>query len=252
MNETIQTILQHRSIREFKERPLTQEELTAIIQSAQAAPSSSFVQAYSIIGIRDPHKKEQLAQLSGNQPYVAKNGHLLVFCLDLHRLALAAELEEVPEEETLTALQSTETFLVGVIDAVLAAQNAVVAAESLGLGTVYIGGLRNQLPQVAELLKTPDRVIPLFAICLGEPADPSATKPRLPVKAIYHEEEYEPDNRAHTDLLREYNLQMSGYYSARTGGKRTEGWTEGIARQLRNPKRLYLKEFLDNRKLPLE
>lgn len=252
MNETIRTLLEHRSIREFKDRALTREEITTIIQSAQAAPSSSFVQAYSIIGVSDPGKKKKLAQLSGNQTYVAQNGHLLVFCLDLHRLALAAELEEVAREDTLTALQSTETFLVGVIDAALAAQNAVVAAESMGLGTVYIGGLRNQLSQAAELLKTPDRVIPLFALCLGEPANPSATKPRLPISAIYHEEEYEPDDRVHKDLLKEYNLLMSGYYTARTGGQRTEGWTEGIARQLRNPKRLYMKEFLESRKLPLE
>ncbi|MNC13269.1 FMN reductase (NADPH) [compost metagenome] len=250
MNETIQTMLQHRSIREFKERPLTREELEAIIQSAQAAPSSSFVQAYSIIGIRNQETKEQLAQLAGNQPYVAHNGHLLVFCLDLHRLELAAGLEGVPVEETLTALQSVETFLVGTIDAALAAQNAVTAAESLGLGTVYIGGLRNQLPQVTELLKTPDRVIPLFALCIGEPAQPSAVKPRLPMAAVYHEEEYRPD-LSHMELLQAYNGQMSRYYTERTAGSRAEGWTGTIARQLKNPKRLYMKELLGSRKLPL-
>ncbi|RAU93474.1 oxygen-insensitive NADPH nitroreductase [Paenibacillus sp. YN15] len=251
MNDTIQILLQHRSIREFKERPLTREELQTIIQSAQAAPSSSFVQAYSIIGIRDPQKKEQLAELAGNQPYVAQNGHLLVFCLDLHRLSLAAELEGVSVEKTLTALQSVETFMVGVIDAALAAQNAVVAAESQGLGTVYIGGLRNRLPEVVELLKTPERVIPLFALCIGEPAQPSAVKPRLPMAAVYHEEEYTED-QAHTELLQAYNAQMSRYYAERTEGKRAEGWTAGIAKQLKNPKRLYMKEFLGSRKLPLE
>lgn len=250
MNDTIQLLLKHCSIREFKERPLTREELEAIIRSAQAAPSSSFVQAYSIIGIRDPGKKNRLAQLSGNQPYVAKNGHLLVFCLDLHRMALAAELEGVPAEETLTALESVETFIVGTIDAALAAQNAVTAAESLGLGTVYIGGLRNQLPQVTELLQTPDRVIPLFALCIGEPALPSAVKPRLPMAAVYHDEQYQPD-LPHKELLQAYNDQMSRYYLERTAGARTEGWTGTIARQLVNPKRLYMKEFLGTRKLPL-
>jgi FMN reductase (NADPH) len=251
VNDTIQLLLQHCSIRQFKERSLTGEELETIIRSAQAAPSSSFVQAYTIIGIRDPEKKQRLAQFSGNQPYVAKNGHLLVFCLDLHRLSLAAELEGVPAEETATALESVETFIVGTIDAALAAQNAVVAAESLGLGTVYIGGLRNQLPQVTELLQTPDRVIPLFALCIGEPEQPSAVKPRLPMAAVYHEEQYQSD-LSHKDLLQDYNGQMSRYYLERTAGNRSEGWTGSIARQLVNPKRLYMKEFLGSRKLPLK
>lgn len=250
MNDAIQTILNHRSIRLYEDRPLTGEQIELIIRCAQAAPTSSFVQAYSIIGITDPERKAKLAELAGNQPYVARNGHLLVFCLDLHRLQTASELENTSLEEVETALASTESFMVGVIDATLASQNAVIAAESMGLGTVYIGGIRNHLTEVTELLQLPDRVAPLFALCIGYPAEPSDTKPRLPMTSVYHPEIY--------GLLREkeglsaYNDVISAYYKNRTGGARQDRWTEMMAKQLKNPKRLYIKEYLKNRRLPLD
>lgn len=252
MNETIRTIVDHRSIRAYEDKPLSDEEIEWIVKSAQAAATSSNVQAYSIIGIKDPATKAKLAQLAGNQPYVARNGHLLVFCLDLHRLLLASRLENVPDGEVEAALSSTETFLVGAIDASLAAQNAVIAAESMGLGTVYIGGLRNQLPQVTELLGTPDRVIPLFGLCIGYPSDRSEKKPRLPLDSIYHEETYEQNDEQALEGIKAYNNVVSDYYKSRTLGQRADRWSQAIAKQLQSPKRLYLKEFLKIKKLPLD
>lgn len=252
MNETIRTLMNHRSIRAYEDKPLTEDEIQQIIRSAQAAPTSSNVQAYSIIGIRNPESKARLAELAGNQPYVARNGHLLVFCLDLHRLLLACELESLTEADIAPFLESTEAFMVGVIDATLAAQNAVIAAESMGLGTVYIGGLRNRLQEVCTLLHTPDRVIPLFALCIGYPSDPSATKPRLPLSSVYHEEQYGSDRGHALEGLQTYNQEMTAYYGGRAAGNRISNWTAGIARQLQAPKRLYIKEFLRTKKLPLQ
>ena len=90
MNETIKIMKHHRSIRSFMEKPLSDEQIQTIVESAQAASTSSYVQAYTIIGIKDAAKKAKLAELAGDQAYVAKNGHFFVFCLDLHRLELAA------------------------------------------------------------------------------------------------------------------------------------------------------------------
>lgn len=250
-NDTIQTLLNHRSIRLYENRPLTDEQIQWIVQSAQAAATSSFVQAYSIIGISDQQKKTKLAELAGNQPYVAENGHLFIFCLDLHRNELAAEMEQIPADEIEVTLNSSETFIVGTVDATLAAQNAVIAAESMGLGTVYIGGLRNNLPEVTALLGIPDRVVPLFGLVVGYPADPSDLKPRLPLRSVYHKEEYLHDDEA-MSLLHQYNKQISTYYAERTGGQRQDRWTEIIARQLKSPKRLYMKQFLKTQRLPLE
>lgn len=91
MNNTIETILNHRSIRSFTDELLTAEEIDTLVKSAQAASTSSYVQAYSIIGVTDKEKKRKLAALAGNQPYVENNGHLFVFCADLYRHKKLAE-----------------------------------------------------------------------------------------------------------------------------------------------------------------
>ncbi|MCD7034751.1 oxygen-insensitive NADPH nitroreductase [Metabacillus sp. GX 13764] len=243
MNETIERMLQHRSIRKFEDRPLSDEEITTIVRSAQAASSSSFVQAYSIIGVKDPVKKQKLSELAGNQQYVAENGHFFVFCADLHRHELLGEKEGAEIE---TALESTEKFMVAVIDAALAAQNAAVAAESMGMGICYIGGLRNHLDGVAEILKTPDRVIPLFGLAVGYPAQNPGVKPRLPIGGVYHEDTYLPDEK-HWEQLEEYNRIVSEYYTGRTAGARSDTWTGQMAAMLSHPSRMYMKEFVNKK-----
>ncbi|WP_053376099.1 oxygen-insensitive NADPH nitroreductase [Paenibacillus sp. FJAT-27812] len=252
MNDTIKMLLNHRSIRSYKDESLTDEQIHHIVQSAQSAATSSYVQAYTIIGVKDASKKEKLAELAGNQAYVAKNGHFFVFCLDLHRLELAAELEGAAAEQIEQALNSTEMFMIGVIDTALAAQNAVIAAESMGLGICYIGGLRNQLDEVSKLLQTPNRVVPLFGLSVGYPANLSDTKPRLPLANVYHEDGYNQDQSELVDQLQAYDQVISSYYSERTGGARKDRWSEAMAKLLQNPKRLYMKRFLNDKNIPLE
>lgn len=252
VNDTIKLLLNHRSIRSYLDKPLTEEQILLIVQSAQAAATSSYVQAYTIIGIKNQQKKDKLAELAGNQAYVAKNGHFLVFCLDLHRLEMAAAIESAMPESVEVALNSTEMFMIGLIDTALAAQNAAIAAESMGLGICYIGGLRNQLKAVSELLQIPDRVIPLFGLSIGYPANFSDQKPRLPISSVYHEDGYNQDQEQLTDQLHAYNQVISSYYSERTQGARSDRWTEAMTRLLQNPKRLYMKQFLMDNKIPLD
>ncbi|WP_338470554.1 oxygen-insensitive NADPH nitroreductase [Niallia sp. XMNu-256] len=241
MNSIIETLLDHRSVRQFEDKPLSKEQIEVIVQSAQAASTSSYIQAYSIIGVTDGEKKQKLAELAGNQGYVAKNGHFFVFCADLYRHELIGEMEQTDVDES---LESTEKFMVMVIDAALAAQNAAVAAESLGLGICYIGGLRNNLPEVCKLLKTPKRVIPLFGLAVGYPEKVNDKKPRLPFSHIYHENEYEQDVSVIKGQLKEYNETISHYYNERTGGKRQETWTGQMANMLSQPRRMYMHEFI--------
>ncbi|WP_026692556.1 oxygen-insensitive NADPH nitroreductase [Peribacillus kribbensis] len=246
MNQIIETILNHRSQRSFEDRPLSDEQISAIVQSAQAASTSSFIQAYSIIGVKDPEKKKKLAALAGSQDYVANNGHLLVFCADLHRHTLISEMEQTDAEESLL---STEKFMVACIDASLAAQNAAIAAESMGLGICYIGGIRNDLKGVAEVLKTPERVIPLFGMVIGYPDEVNDLKPRLPMEHVYMEEEYLQDKEAYKKQLEGYNEMISDYYSSRTGGRRNDTWTGQMAKMLSVPRRMYMKDFVESKKL---
>lgn len=249
MNETITTILNHRSIRHFKDKQLSEEQIKSIVASAQAASTSSFIQAYSIIGIKDMDKKRKLAEIAGNQEYVAQNGHLFVFCADLSRHELIGEMEG---KDVLVSIESTEKFMVALIDAALAAQNAAIAAESMGLGICYIGGIRNNLEAVKELLKTPERVIPLFGMTVGYPERINDQKPRLPLEHVYHEEEYQQDKKVYLRQLQEYDQIISTYYEQRTDGKRKDRWTEQIANMLGNQTRMYMKEFVQKNKMNLK
>ncbi|WP_216829579.1 oxygen-insensitive NADPH nitroreductase [Alkalihalobacterium elongatum] len=244
MNVTIETLLNHKSIRKFQERTLTKEQIETIVKSAQAASTSSFIQAYSIIGVKDKQKKEKLAELAGNQVYVAKNGHFFVFCADIHRHELISDMES---KDLSGSLESMETFMVSLIDTALAAQNASVAAESMGLGVVYIGGIRNNLEEVCKLLKVPKKVIPLFGLAVGYPDQSPDVKPRLPLEHIYHEDSYHENNGVLKEQLLEYNEVISSYYEKRTNGKRKDTWTEQMAQMLSNQKRQYMKEFIQNK-----
>jgi FMN reductase (NADPH) len=240
----IETILDHRSIRKFENKELTEAQIKTIVQSAQAASTSSYVQAYSIIGVKDKQKKARLAELAGGQSYVADNGHFFVFCADLYRHELIAETYN---QESEAVLESTEKFMVAVIDATLAAQNAVLAAESMGLGACYIGGLRNQLSDVCELLKTPSRVLPLFGVAVGYPDHKPDQKQRLPLEHVYHEDEYEQDKAFYYCQLEQYDQFISEYYDKRTNGKRKDTWTGQMAGVLSRPTRMYMKEFVESK-----
>jgi FMN reductase (NADPH) len=249
MNQVIETILNHRSIRKFEDRALSQEQIETIVQCAQAASTSSFIQAYSIIGIKNPDKKRRLAEIAGNQDYVESNGHLFIFCADLHRHEVIAVMEK---QDLTTSLQSTEKFMVGLIDATLAAQNAVVAAESMGLGACYIGGIRNDLEAVCNLLHIPNRVIPLFAVVVGYPQQQPDKKPRLPLSHVYHEETYQQNSETYKSQIQEYDKLISAYYLDRTNGKRNDTWSAQMANMLKSPKRMYMKEFVEKKGFDLE
>ncbi|MEL3971872.1 oxygen-insensitive NADPH nitroreductase [Rossellomorea oryzaecorticis] len=244
MNQTIETILNHRSIRSFKNEPLTDEQIHTIVQSAQAASTSSYIQAYTIIGVKDPAKKKKLAELAGGQSYVEENGHFFVFCADLYRHENIGKWEDA---DVISSLESTEKFMVAMIDASLAAQNASIAAESMGMGICYIGGIRNDLEAVSEVLQLPHRVIPLFGLAVGHPAADSSVKPRLPLNAVYHEDAYMSDEAGMKAELDRYDETISSYYHERTGGKRSDRWTEQMAKMLSGKKRMYMKEFVEKR-----
>lgn len=247
MNQVIETILQHRSVRRFKDKVLDEAQIKTIVKSAQAASTSSFIQAYSIIGVTDKQKKQQLAEIAGNQSYVAENGHFFVFCADLYRHHVVGELENAAEIKD--SIESTEKFMVAMIDAALSAQNAAIAAESMGLGICYIGGIRNDLEAVKALLKTPEYVVPLFGLAVGYPDQETDVKPRLPLKHVYMENEYEQDQNLYVDQLKDYNKTTADYYRERTGGKREDTWTGQMAKMLSRKSRMYMKGFVEDQQL---
>lgn len=245
MNHTIETILNHRSIREFTKEKLTNEQIHMLVQAAQKASTSSNVMAYSIIGVTDPMLRRELRKVSG-QPYVENNGHLFVFCGDLHRISKIAEPDELIEMEEV--MESTEQFIVTTIDAALAAQNLAIAAESIGLGICFLGSLRNDIYRVSELLGLPEYVIPLFGMAVGTPAQKTELKPRLPFEAVYHENKYQSfESQQHA--ITAYDIALQDYYKNRKSNTKTDTWTEQMIRKYQNIVRMDVSSYVKNQKL---
>src|SRR5690554_4925290 len=165
MNPTIELLKSHRSIRKFTDQKIPQELLVELVRAGQAAATSSHVQAYSVIHVKNPANREQIAELAGGQSYVATASDFLVFCADMKRPTEASERTGANVVRGMT-----EQLLVASVDAALMAQNVAIAAESEGLGICYIGGIRNNPQAISDLLKLPEHVYPVFGMCLGYPA----------------------------------------------------------------------------------
>lgn len=241
-NEVLSLLGRHVSVRKFRPDPVSEEQLAAIIQAAQMASTSSNVQAYSVIAVTDPALKSELAALAGNQAYVAECPVFLVWCADLYRLREAAKPHL---GGAATYEDSAENFIIATVDTALAAQNAAVAAESLGLGIVYIGGLRNKIADVAERIGLPELVYPLFGMCLGYPDQAPALRPRLPLPAVLHRDRYDAEETVRQ--VKAYDATMSEYLRKRTGGAKDTPWSAIMADRLAEPIRLHMKDFLQGK-----
>lgn len=242
MNEIISLLQNHRSIRKFTNEPVSSEQRDAILAAAQAASTSSNMQAYSVIHLTDDGLKNQLAALAGNQAYVSECPLFLVWCADLHRYAQAAHRHgDTP------VTGNAENFIVATVDAALAAQNAAIAAESLGLGVVYIGGLRNKPAEVSQLLGLPKLVYPIFGMCIGMPDQEPLLRPRLPQEAVYHENRY-TDNEGAVDV---YDESFRDYMKIRSVGKVDTTWSKDMAAKAQRP-REHMKPFLSTQGFEIE
>jgi len=232
MTPTIDLLCSHRSIRAFTDQAISAEQREAIIAAAQSASTSSFLQCSSIVRITDPALRQQLVQLTGGQQWVADAAEFWVFCADFNR-----HLQICPDAQ----LGRAEQLLLGCVDTALMAQNAMVAAESLGLGGVYIGGIRNNIAQVTELLGLPKFVLPLFGFCIGYPDAVPDVKPRLPQAMLVHENRYQPVD---PQVLADYDSRTAIYYEQRDSNQRSETWSELIQRLIVKETRPFMLDYL--------
>lgn len=237
-NDTLEQLLDHRSVRAFADRPLPEGTLEALVAAAQSASTSSNLQVWSVVAVQDAERKGRLSALAGNQAYIRQAPLFLVWLADLSRVSRIGERCEVELE----ALPYLESLLLGTIDAALAAQNAVVALESLGLGSVYIGGIRNDIEGVSRELGLPPMVYPVFGLCVGYPSDerPAKVKPRLPQRAVLHHEQYSiAEEQA---ALAEYDERLGAFYERE--GMNASGWSEQVINRLRSASALHGRERL--------
>lgn len=187
-NGVIEGLLAHRSVRGFAPRALPPGTLETLVAAAQSAPTSSNMQSWSVVAVEDFSRRDRLARLANDQDFIRQAPLFLAWVADLSRHARLGERagREMP------ALDYLEMFMVAAIDAALAAQNAVVAAESLGLGTCYVGALRHHPEDVARELALPAQAFAVFGLAVGWPAAGAegAVKPRLPQTLVLHRERY--------------------------------------------------------------
>lgn len=231
-NNTLALLLSHRSVRSYRTDPLPTGTLETLIAAAQSAATSSNLQTWSVVSVTDPEKKKVLAELANNQKHIEQCPLFLVFLADVSRLDRLAAAKGM----TFEGLPYVETFLVAAIDAALAAQNAVIAAESLGLSTVYIGAMRNDVERVAQILELPKGAAGVFGLCVGY-ADPNAAnevKPRLQQEAIVHTDRYiVPDEGAQRAS---YDAKLASF--SKRNEMVNQSWTERVISRIAKTKSL--------------
>lgn len=244
MNTVMDTMLTHASVRQFTEQAVSVETLERLIRCGQAAASSSFIQAVSVIHVTKPEHRAQIAEVAGGQAWVVAAPVFLVFCADLQRVNYACVKNE------LGSLNGhTEHFITATVDTALVAQNVLLAAESIGLGGVFIGGIRNNPQVVCDLLTLPEQVYPVFGMCLGWPLQTNTVKPRFPVQAILHEDSYQQEQV--TAQVDRYDQAMQAYYQSRGSNQRLSNWSAPTAAAVQQKQRSHMLTFLQSRGLLL-
>ena len=253
-NPTLELIQRHGSVRSYRPDPIPAETIEAIITAAQRTSTSSNIQAYSVVAVTDAAKRARLAELCGNQGHIAQAPVFLAWCADLARLDRTCELRGYSQETGYV-----ENFLVAAVDAVIAAQSAALAAESLGLGICYIGSIRNNTQAVIDLLGLPRLVFPITGMTVGWPAAEPLVRPRLPLQEMLYWESYDPTGR--DEALAEYDHVMAatGIYGGRqvpTPGKpdiiEDYGWTEHTPRRVAQAVRVGLRDVLEKQGFALK
>lgn len=239
-SETIETLNRRLSIRQYTDEPLEDEMLLAILNAARRTSTSSNMQTYSFVVVRDADKKRALSQLAGSQQHIVDCAAFVAVCADLTRVAGAVEIQDGKLAGGL------ELSMVSIVDAALAGQSLALAAESLGLGIVMIGGMRNQPDDVAQLLALPEGVFVLFGVCIGWPAarEDIPLKPRFPAENIIHFEEYTPAN---AQSLADYDTALAEYYRAQGRVSPDAAWTGILGQRLQQRQRPTLNKTLTRR-----
>ena len=188
MNETIRGLYERKSVRVFTAREITAEEKAAILRAATEAPTAGNQQLYTILDITDPAIKARLVETCDHQPFIADAKLVLIFCADCRKwndAFLSAGCQP--------RLPGVGDLLLAVSDANIAAQNAVTAAWSLGIGSCYIGDIMENCEQQRALLSLPEYVFPAAMLVFGFPTAQQEARPkpqRADVRHIVHENAY--------------------------------------------------------------
>ena len=240
MNQVIQQLKERKSVRVFTEQPIPQEQVDAILEAAVNAPTAGNQQLYTIIHVTDPGLKAQLAESCDHQPFIATAPLVLVFCADCRKwyntfLKYGCEPRKPGVGDLLLAVSDTN----------IAAQNAVVAAQSLGIGSCYIGDIMENAETQRKLLSLPPYVFPAAMLVFGYPTAQQLERekpPRSEMRHIVHENSYR-------DMDAEELQQM---LSVKTGARSFDSWIQAFctrkynsdfSREMTRSVQVFLEDF---------
>ena len=222
MNEVIRQLCSRKSVRAYTDREISVEAKQAILRAAVEAPSAGNQQLYTILDITDQSIKDKLVDTCDHQPMIAQAKLVLIFCADCKKwydayVAVGCE----------TRMPGVGDLMLAVCDAMIAAQNAVTAAESLGIGSCYIGDIMENCESQRELLRLPEYVFPVGMLIFGYPTEQQQRRPkpeRVAMNFVVHENGYQPLD----------NAQLEAMWSPRAGEKEYEAWMQAFCNRKYN------------------
>ncbi|MFU0544106.1 nitroreductase family protein [Gardnerella vaginalis] len=228
-NKTIQTLLNRRSIRAFKNEPIDPQIVKTLEAAAQRAACSQFLNDWSAIKITSVSLKKKLSEL-GNQTYIATAPLLYVFIIDQHRNAAIARKNGIDADGNDFTLKTGYRFSQSQNDAILALHAMETAAESLGLGCVILGSILNNIPDLIELLKLPKYTYPVLGLAIGMPDQSPELKPRMDSSMQFFENEYPSSDEVLLEKLAEFDERVHKYYDLRNASKPVDAFSSQITK----------------------
>lgn len=222
MNETIKTLLNHKSIRSWKEDPIDEEIMQTLFEVANRTSTSNGMQNASIIRVKDQGIKDEITNLA-KQKYLATAPEFLVFIADNHRNTQIIQEKEGEKNYA----NDSDRFFQAWTDACLMAQSIAVAAESLGLGIVYFGSILNNQEKLIEILDLPENTFPVVGMGIGYPNQEPQLKPRIKTEQKVFIDKYQT-KESYLEELAEYDKEMQTYYDLRDANKRVDSFTNQV------------------------
>ena len=250
----VKALLNRRVIRKYKTSPISEQTMALLLSAAQSAPTKSNLQQYSIVIIRDPEVRNTVAELVPSMPWVRNAPIIAIFLGDVRRIRKLAEIRGHTYQNN-----NADTFMNAAVDAALAMQCFITAADHLGLGTCPISYVRNRIDDLAEILDLPDGVFPISGLCVGYPDDAGYVSMRLPQKVVVHQDLYNDDD-LETDVKDYDDRNHKRFALTPTKQRHTDKygvlekctWSENVARQLSLPERAGFADYLKRKGINLD
>lgn len=217
-NQTIDLMMQHTSVRNFTEETIPSEDLETILKAGQMASTWKNFQSYSVVIVQSQAQKDAIYAYQP-QKSIKNCAAYLVFVGDLNRAEKAVKMHDGNFQP-----QGVESLLISSVDAALAGQNVLLAAESLGYNGVMVGLIRDQSAEISDVLGLPDYTYPIFGIALGKAARLNTVKPRFPLENIAFPEKYIEQT---TETIEKFDQVQDEY----AGARRLNKWSERVVAQ---------------------